>query len=210
MCCLQAHQASSGSEGRPFALQKPASVAGNVRHGMVMTSDYHVYTCAEFVKDHKHTEGNVGVKVINRRNEDMTTEKLCLVRCNGPRRLRLFLEESTDFIEQLLKDEIREGQAMDLHKCLVSAEVQSREFGLRSDQRLQTMSFEEVQVEARRLEKIRLVNEANGAAAAAAAAAAGTASTGNDGLGSGNSGSYRKHFLVFILRCIVQIFGCSV
>ena len=157
-------------EGTSIGLQKPATVSGAVRHGMVMMSDYLVYTCQEFVKMHKHTESSVGVKVITRRNEDMTTEKLCLVRCGGPRKLRLFLEESTDFMEQLLREEMREGQAMDLHKCLVGTEIKSLDFGLRADQRMQVISFAEVQEEARKLEKLRLVAEA-----------AGTGASGTDG-----------------------------
>ncbi len=128
-----------------------------------MIADYLVYSMQEFLEVFKASPDSMQVHVLPWRNQDNDIEQLCFVR-EGPRRLRLFLEESTDLIEQLLKAELREGNAIDKHKAVMKSDVTSRALFLQAGGRLTVHTLAHVKEAAAKLEAERLRREVEGGA----------------------------------------------
>jgi hypothetical protein len=139
-------------------------VRGIKRNGAVFSSEFEVYTPSEFLTEFKNSENTMTVPTITHANEDGVDEELCLVRSNKRRKLTWFSEESTDLIEQVLQHEWREGQAKDKYKALAPVGVASRPAACRAAGRLTVKTFAQLQSEAAKIEKERLLRESGGGA----------------------------------------------
>jgi len=155
--------AKAKRSGIKLELARPGKVGGSCKNGTFFFCDYAVYSIKEFLETYKTSHESMNVSVITQKNQELNMETLVVVRTPGPRMLRLFTEESTDFSEDLLPFELREGHARDKHKALIEADVLSRELPLREGQRLSVMNLKELKEAAEKREEERLLKEIPGA-----------------------------------------------